>query len=63
MGHDGYEGMKALHRENAYLLAQNQESCLVYGMPALPVRDGLVASAGTIPELARRIRSLLGVVT
>lgn len=61
MGNDGYEGMKMMKSAGAYLLAQNEASCLVFGMPAQPIREGLVDEAMDIPSLASRINFMLGV--
>lgn len=33
MGKDGAQGMLAIRREGGFTLAQNEESCVVYGMP------------------------------
>ena len=61
MGNDGFSGMQAMNEKNAYLLAQSEKSCLVYGMPALPVKHGLVQESLDIPALAERIKFLMGV--
>ena len=41
MGKDGLEGLRALKRAQGYVLAQDEESCVVYGMPKAAVDDGL----------------------
>jgi two-component system chemotaxis response regulator CheB len=33
MGDDGVEGLMALHRSGGVTLAQDEASCVVYGMP------------------------------
>lgn len=33
MGDDGVDGLEDLHRAGGYTVAQNKESCVVYGMP------------------------------
>ena len=33
MGRDGAEGLKLLRSQGWYTIAQDQESCIVYGMP------------------------------
>ncbi len=60
MGNDGFEGLKAMKAAGATLLAQSRESCLIYGMPALPVQSGLISESQDVPGLARRIAALLG---
>lgn len=45
MGHDGLKGSRDLIREGATLLAQNEETSVVWGMP------GAVASAGLCSEV------------
>ena len=41
MGKDGYEGIKKLKNEGGCCIAQNEESCVVYGMPKAIVDGGL----------------------
>ena len=42
MGRDGAEGMKKLKAAGATTLAQNEETCVVYGMPHAAVELGVV---------------------
>lgn len=42
MGRDGAAGMKALHDAGACTIAQDQASCVVYGMPRAAVEAGAV---------------------
>ncbi|MBI5472714.1 MAG: chemotaxis response regulator protein-glutamate methylesterase [Ignavibacteriae bacterium] len=41
MGKDGLEGLKALKKKNGYVVAQNEETCVVYGMPKAAVDAGV----------------------
>ncbi len=59
MGEDGYLGMKELKNKGAYLLAQNRESCTVFGMPNRPVQEGLVDEVLDVDHIAERISNLL----
>lgn len=40
MGRDGAEGLLEMHKAGAYTAAQDEESCVVYGMPAAAVALG-----------------------
>jgi two-component system chemotaxis response regulator CheB len=40
MGRDGAEGLKAMKDEGAVTIAQNEESCLVFGMPGEAIKLG-----------------------
>jgi two-component system chemotaxis response regulator CheB len=42
MGRDGAEGAVALHAKGAYIIAESQETCVVYGMPKAAVEAGIV---------------------
>ena len=42
MGRDGAEGAVALHDKGAYIIAESQETCVVYGMPKAAVEAGCV---------------------
>ncbi|TGM12723.1 chemotaxis response regulator protein-glutamate methylesterase [Leptospira selangorensis] len=59
MGEDGYLGMKELKKNGAYLIAQNRESCTVFGMPNRPVQEGLVDEVLDVERIAEKISSLL----
>ena len=45
MGDDGLRGARLLHEKGGVILAQNQETCVVYGMPKAVTQDGLVAAS------------------
>jgi two-component system chemotaxis response regulator CheB len=47
MGNDGAEGLLAMRQRGAYTLAQNRESCVVFGMPAVAI--GLGAAVQILP--------------
>jgi two-component system chemotaxis response regulator CheB len=58
MGKDGLEGLKMIKRKNGYVIAQNEETCVVYGMPRAAVDAGLsdvVAPLEQIPEILTTI--------
>lgn len=42
MGDDGAQGLKEMHDAGAFCIAQDEASCVVYGMPAEAVRLGAV---------------------
>jgi two-component system chemotaxis response regulator CheB len=54
MGKDGLEGIKKLKFAGGSCIAQNEESCVVYGMPKAIVDNGLadiIASLEDIPKI------------
>jgi two-component system chemotaxis response regulator CheB len=55
MGDDGARGMKALHDRGARTLAQNEASCVVWGMPKEAVRLGAVDRELGLEEVAGAI--------
>ncbi len=42
MGSDGAEGLFKLHKKGAFVIGQNEESCIVYGMPKVAYKKGAV---------------------
>lgn len=57
MGNDGAQGLKELHDTGALTVAQNEASCVVYGMPKEAVKLGGVdyeLPLSAIPELIMR---------
>lgn len=55
MGADGAQGMLTLHRTGAETIAQDEASCVVYGMPREAVRLGGVNRVVPLPEVATAI--------
>ena len=55
MGDDGARGMKALHDLGARTVAQDEASCVVYGMPKEAVALGAVDDVLPIGQVARAI--------
>ncbi|MGH1459235.1 MAG: protein-glutamate methylesterase/protein-glutamine glutaminase [Paracoccaceae bacterium] len=52
LGRDGAEGMKALHDGGANCVAQDRESCVVYGMPRAAVEIGAVDAQVPLEEIS-----------
>jgi len=62
MGRDGAQGMLEMHRVGAYTFAQDEESCVVFGMPreaiALNAVDEVVPMAEMATRVLRRLSSI-----
>jgi len=56
MGSDGCEGMKNLKvKNNAYIIAQDEKTCVVYGMPKAVVESGIADVVVPIQRIAKEI--------
>ncbi|MBN1970186.1 MAG: chemotaxis response regulator protein-glutamate methylesterase [Candidatus Delongbacteria bacterium] len=55
MGSDGTEGLKKIHENNGFIIGQNQESCVVYGMPKEANETGLSNVVVDLSEIAKLI--------
>ncbi len=53
MGDDGARGMKEMHDANAFNIAQDEASCVVYGMPCEAVKAGAVDKIVPLTEIAQ----------
>ncbi|MEI8011735.1 MAG: chemotaxis response regulator protein-glutamate methylesterase [Candidatus Omnitrophota bacterium] len=42
MGNDGSQGLLKMHKKGAFVVAQNEATCVVYGMPKMAVLAGAV---------------------
>lgn len=60
MGRDGAEGMAKLRRRGARTIAQDRESCIVYGMPQAAVQRGAVELSLPADRIGAHVRTLLG---
>jgi two-component system, chemotaxis family, protein-glutamate methylesterase/glutaminase len=61
MGNDGARGLAALRAAGSITLAQNEASCVVYGMPQAAVAAGAVVRIEPLSELAGAILQLINV--
>lgn len=55
MGDDGAAGLLEMRHAGAHTLAQNEESCVVYGMPREAVKRGAVERIVALDHIAREI--------
>jgi two-component system, chemotaxis family, protein-glutamate methylesterase/glutaminase len=55
MGSDGTLGLRQLKKQGAFVVAQDRESCVVFGMPAQPIREGLADVVAPLSDIARHI--------
>lgn len=58
MGRDGAEGLLALHQAGAATLAQDERSCVVFGMPREAIRLGAAGEVLSLSQLPGRILAL-----
>jgi two-component system chemotaxis response regulator CheB len=59
MGTDGALGMQKLHSTGAYTLAQDEATCVVYGMPRAAVQLGVVDEVLPLSEMGNGILNAL----
>lgn len=52
MGKDGLKGLKMIKSKGGYIIAQNEESCIVYGMPRAAVDEGIVDSVQSLEDIS-----------
>ncbi|MBI5849257.1 MAG: chemotaxis response regulator protein-glutamate methylesterase [Nitrospirae bacterium] len=52
MGNDGVKGMKVMKQGGARIFAQNEETCVVYGMPKAVVDAGIADKILAVEEIA-----------
>ncbi|GAB1430847.1 chemotaxis response regulator protein-glutamate methylesterase [Ignavibacteria bacterium] len=61
MGRDGSEELKKIHAKGGYILAQDEASCVVYGMPKAVVEEGIADEILSLDAIAPAIAACLGV--
>ncbi len=56
MGDDGATGLKEMHDQGACTLAQNKETCVVFGMPGVAIERGAVDAVVPLDAIAEKIQ-------
>lgn len=60
MGDDGVEGARAIRDAGGIVIAESQETAVVYGMPGAAVRAGIPQKELPLPQIAEYLASLTG---
>jgi len=55
MGSDGTKGLVILKNKGAYVIAQDEPTCVVYGMPKAPTEAGIVDCVAPLGKIADEI--------
>ncbi|MDH6149748.1 two-component system chemotaxis response regulator CheB [Paraburkholderia sp. WSM4179] len=59
MGRDGAAGLLEMKKAGAYTLAQDEASCIVFGMPREAIALGAADEIAALPEMSRRVMARL----
>ena len=60
MGRDGAAGLLDMRNAGAYTLAQDEASCIVFGMPREAIALGAADEVAPLSEMSRRVMARLG---
>ena len=55
MGRDGAEGLLRMHQAGSYTLAQDEASCVVFGMPREAIALGAASEVVPLSEMSQRV--------
>ncbi len=58
MGKDGLLGMKELYKKGGKILTQNEETCVVYGMPKAVVDAGIATAVLSVNGITNAIKAI-----
>lgn len=60
MGDDGAEGLGVVKKEGGMTIAQNEESCVVYGMPKAAIERGYAIRVVALDVMASTLQAICG---
>jgi two-component system chemotaxis response regulator CheB len=58
MGDDGARGMREMNQAGAFTIAQDEESCVVFGMPKVAIEMGGVSKILPLSSIAGFIMNI-----
>lgn len=61
MGKDGAKGVEDIKEYGGYNIVQDEESCVVYGMPGSAVATGKVDEVLSLTDISNKLNKLIGV--
>jgi two-component system chemotaxis response regulator CheB len=59
MGRDGAEGLLRMRQAGAHTLAQDEASCVVFGMPREAIAIGAATEVASLSEISHRVMTHL----
>jgi two-component system chemotaxis response regulator CheB len=59
MGSDGARGMKHIRNAGGMTIAQDEKSCIVFGMPKVAIESGCINKILPLDEMSGEILSLV----
>lgn len=59
MGSDGTAGLIQMKNNGAFIIAQDEPTCVVFGMPKEPIQRGIVDVVAPLPQISREIINTL----
>ena len=60
MGKDGAKGMQAIQQEGGYTIAQDKDSCVVFGMPRYAIEQKAVDEVLALSKIETKIGQIVG---
>ena len=63
MGCDGLQGCQKIYEAGGQIMAQDQESSVVWGMPGFVAKEGLANVVASVPQLAEEVSNRLMIAT
>lgn len=58
MGDDGLQGLIALHQSGSFVIAQDEASCVVFGMPKEAIKNNVVNAVLNLEQIALVLKKL-----
>lgn len=63
MGRDGVDGLKLIKEKRGVVIAQNEETCVVYGMPKEAINEGVADVIVPLDEISSTLLQLTNKIT
>ena len=61
MGKDGLDGLKSIKKQGGFVVAQDEETCIVYGMPKAAVDEKVADVVVPLLDIPKTLNALAGV--